>query len=1096
MNSILKLHMNQLIESIINDTYDNKSNCLFIKNYDDFCIDMDEIINYEEFKRNIKIINYEFSFDKMLSPYEPFLEWIRKIVKDYKIDIDILFEECKIYRLHRAILKNFIINGKCERNEDIIIPEIDYEEKLFKEGILRIVIYLSNISPTIFVLNNIHYAVVSTYEILKSYIENEEKGNMAIIATYNELYKVNDLYLNEWNKLINIAHNNNIIVDAVDNKGSRLEFKPFVMDFNNYKKYYLLINNMIETFALKEAKYYLTMIYQKLELEKVETDLDIRYEFIEMLTRVNLYLKDNTEALLLCDKLEKTVQNKPNSIKFRCSYIIGVTHIYTYEYELVKKDIENCRIYAESDFELFKLDLLECLAEYQGFKDVVLKKKKFIVNDLLIERAKKYNYYDNLAYIYAYCYGNAHDMFEENINFKVNYFEEGINLALHIGNDLCILEAYKKRVMVASWYAKFDLIEFCYNQCVKIIKKFNDKKEEAELYNGLGYLYSANEDYEKANEFYEKALQTLGDVKDLELLSTTYYNKTINCILAEDYKNGCKCIETTIDIMQKNNIFKLPVCNTSKIYGLAAICYYRMGLFYNCYLNIEIMKGYISHILNTNDDSKCYLWDDDLFMYNYAKGLLCVFEQKYNDAKESFKKAFFHITRSKGNQFFSYPQLSIEQAKVLKKLGDYKEAKSILENCINFCMDNKYYKTAEKVRCELISTYEFNSKMELKTDEEFINQAIIISSQSKIESENLILKRYINFIEIWQDLMTMGLEEKMLISNSMLILKNYFKLDQIIYLNLKENGYNIKYELKKSNLEFNEVNNLLIFLKSRTEGFVASRIERKFYLLKDIFINLDMNNIASFICVPIVENNKITDIIIAYIELHDNFTTNMTLLNNENLVILRSVFRQLNSEVAKLSFKAKIIEINTRLAVSNTELHHKAEIDSLTKLYNRHGMKRIIDDLTTNKKEERVVIYIDLDNFKYYNDTFGHVVGDLLLTQFSKLLLKIVEDNGYCIRYGGDEFIILLKHSDIFNAEEIVKKIIKEIEENNHFQDMIANYLEYEIVVPQNKKFTCSIGMASTDWNQGCDIYNAITRADGVLYSIKNTTKNNYGIYK
>ena len=50
--------------------------------------------------------------------------------------------------------------------------------------------------------------------------------------------------------------------------------------------------------------------------------------------------------------------------------------------------------------------------------------------------------------------------------------------------------------------------------------------------------------------------------------------------------------------------------------------------------------------------------------------------------------------------------------------------------------------------------------------------------------------------------------------------------------------------------------------------------------------------------------------------------------------------------------------------------------------------------------------------------------------------------------------------------------------------------------MPQDKKFTCSIGIASTDWNQGCNIYNAITRADEVLYSIKNTTKNNYGIYK
>ena len=59
----------------------------------------------------------------------------------------------------------------------------------------------------------------------------------------------------------------------------------------------------------------------------------------------------------------------------------------------------------------------------------------------------------------------------------------------------------------------------------------------------------------------------------------------------------------------------------------------------------------------------------------------------------------------------------------------------------------------------------------------------------KIENENLVLKRYLSLIQIWQDLMTMGLEEKMLISNSMLILKNYFKLDQIIYLNLKENTW-------------------------------------------------------------------------------------------------------------------------------------------------------------------------------------------------------------------------------------------------------------------------------------------------------------------
>ena len=63
------------------------------------------------------------------------------------------------------------------------------------------------------------------------------------------------------------------------------------------------------------------------------------------------------------------------------------------------------------------------------------------------------------------------------------------------------------------------------------------------------------------------------------------------------------------------------------------------------------------------------------------------------------------------------------------------------------------------------------------------------------------------------------------------------------------------------------------------------------------------------------------------------------------------------------------------------------------------------------EEQETTILYIDLDNFKYCNDTFGHDIGDLMLKKLSSLFTEIVGDKGYCVRYGGDEFIIVLPGS-------------------------------------------------------------------------------------
>ena len=80
------------------------------------------------------------------------------------------------------------------------------------------------------------------------------------------------------------------------------------------------------------------------------------------------------------------------------------------------------------------------------------------------------------------------------------------------------------------------------------------------------------------------------------------------------------------------------------------------------------------------------------------------------------------------------------------------------------------------------------------------------------------------------------------------------------------------------------------------------------------------------------------------------------------------------------------------------------------------------------------LLYIDLDNFKFCNDTFGHDVGDEILIAFSRLFERVTKNNGYIVRYGGDEFLIVMPDHAIDDGIELAKSIYKAIDKSNHLK--------------------------------------------------------------
>ena len=130
---------------------------------------------------------------------------------------------------------------------------------------------------------------------------------------------------------------------------------------------------------------------------------------------------------------------------------------------------------------------------------------------------------------------------------------------------------------------------------------------------------------------------------------------------------------------------------------------------------------------------------------------------------------------------------------------------------------------------------------------------------------------------------------------------------------------------------------------------------------------------------------------------------------------------QLISEISAL--RGKVAHLQERVE----QLDLLAHEDSLVGLPNRRGFMRALEriiDRVSRYQEKSALLFVDLDGLKVINDTFGHQAGDEALVQVAKLLLGGVRKSDIVARIGGDEFAILLVHSDEESAHETATRLV------------------------------------------------------------------------
>ncbi len=212
----------------------------------------------------------------------------------------------------------------------------------------------------------------------------------------------------------------------------------------------------------------------------------------------------------------------------------------------------------------------------------------------------------------------------------------------------------------------------------------------------------------------------------------------------------------------------------------------------------------------------------------------------------------------------------------------------------------------------------------------------------------------------------------------------------------------------------------------------------------------------SFISVPICLDHKM----IGVVNVTDKNPATSNIFTQLDLKILTAIVRQ-----------AAVVIENAQIY---KELNYLTITDAMTDLYNyRYFTKSLENEINRTKRFPWTfsLMMIDIDHFKSYNDSFGHLQGDFLLREVGRMIQSNLREVDIVCRYAGDEFVVILPGTDVSRARFIAEKIRGKV-----------------MKLECKRAMTFSVGV--TEYVKGMSRYELISRVDRALYQAKQTGRN------
>lgn len=976
------------------------------------------------------------------TPLAPFLQ----IINQYKPAKNII--KNNTYVLQSETFESFFKNGFAEeRHDPVIFEEIDYERIRIREAVIALLKKYSSKKVVVF---NTQLISIDALRILKEFETQVESGKF--IFCFNSL--------------------------EMDNLP--VEIRSFAHAVVNRSNYYSIdsLEDIDETsYEVEEEKEYeFKTLYRRLISYRMFFDIERACRIISKL--------DSTNALLNFGVQEAR----------KISLEMGLITFYNGESDLASIYLSNV---TEHQFD----DELDCVAMYAMANVASRKNMQSVALRYINKALVKSKGFDNspvyaLATMMDYIITERNDSQYSTDKYfnalglldKFGFTNNRIYTSLVIPYGIIYRKELRQQMLVQVQKSKddaeklgnkFGLSTAChwmgimmthegekehalswYQKCFDLRREIGDLASIVKVTNGLSYEYLIDTKYRISFNLINDVLETLMDSKDYPEVVITLYNIARTCFFSRNLSLAYELFQSILNLMSIFEISDLSVNSFLPEYN--DIIAYKATI---DFFNGEFTRAKMN-LHNVFNNGRPFTPIEEVIKF-FLNACIELEENNKEKAMKVFEDCvatFFNIGLSQEHRivFMFY-----EFANILDIKGYSQDSKEILRRGFEIAKSKDLiYFTQGKDEITLESYFkgidEFPSlKVGLRQLEEKAEKEKLVNQLHKRLRDAQFLNKLSNgHVNNTNDLR--------FTNNAVQAIFDYTMADAVFLAEKVEGKWNI----------------LANSLRDTTDAPDSKDWERLSENKKSIEIRkVSGEEERVMLCINLSKFEFIGGIIV--------FLQKKNQISPEELNILN---------IASSSIQAQLVMLK-----QNEHLTIISSTDQLSMLNNRRALQEhlgVESEMIRRYEKKRhlymheAISFIDLDNFKYYNDTFGHEAGDLLISCFAKLLKRIYRKVDFVARFGGDEFVIVLPNTTCPEAARAAERLQEALEKENFFISELEELVGKALDIPADKHLGFSMGICSNaDSEDISDLETAMVNADKALYYSKQHKKGTVTIW-
>ncbi|QJR22743.1 hypothetical protein BREVNS_1993 [Brevinematales bacterium NS] len=595
-----------------------------------------------------------------------------------------------------------------------------------------------------------------------------------------------------------------------------------------------------------------------------------------------------------------------------------------------------------------------------------------------------------------------------------------------------------------------------YKKSIQLRQKLGDLRKVCHAYNGFGYVYFSAENFHKAFYYYNRAIKFNIELRDYRELCMSLMNVVQLEIILHNYDTAEELLSFLIDLKKELGIESLPIHSNTKIMTLHTYLLEKLNKFVPYYHQASDI------IAKTEKNPSHYSHEE----YAYLQWFLARYYQRYINTQkiiQAYEEAIENISKDE----FNYNEMEIWYDYLLWLKENQP---SLFENQKQRFIQRLQSLNLYHYQNYLLERYVRPLRHHYDIPKEHILETARLYAQINQVQHTI---ETLDFMNQLQKILLRQKDKQSLIIESMLLIKRYLIVDFIAcYLGSYQDNYKNWALLYSSH----EAKLLPPDLYDNIRACFTTRQERLVVDLAAHYMKLFFPQFHSLMYFPLfIEEQEAGCVFFAN--------------RREENAFSEQTFREMHMAIK---------QVNTMLAnlIYAEMLHHTAQTDMLTGCANRLALrKRLEEEEERTKRSEDYnfsVVFTDMDNFKYYNDTFGHSVGDAILQEVAFFFQKNIRKVDLLGRFGGDEFVLVLPDTNRHKALILIKRLYQKMKETHLFEKILSKHTADPI--PPEKYLSISMGIA--DYKQAGNLQRLLEFADIALYEAKNQGKNKAMVYK